>query len=190
MNFSAYAPTASGYAPGTTPSDSSSAFTLNEMRIRVTDPQFTNTVVSDSTSVDGKWKVPYLLELTGDIRTGGLIEGTIQQSTLSIQSQTSLNAASPEISVQFVDNSSTPSFTFHAGTDHLSMENASIGVSRNLLAQQFAFPSSSSSTQSSLYTTLEQIPGTTVGRTNNTVFSTHLAYRFDGETAVINGPVV
>lgn len=182
----AYTPTKDGYLAWDPISDPNAAFGFDA-----------NLVVSPSTIDPGRtftqnivpiFKPLYTTVINKDLKLGWFIEGTEQQSEIVIiNNNTSISPTSPELQLEFNGTNST-SFTFFGWSTSAHTNSNQIAM-RNAMVMNPSF-TTTSPTNTNLYTKLLQNTNTTVSTLSNLQFSTHFGYTLDSKNIVYNSDII
>ncbi|MBC7498344.1 hypothetical protein H7170_01750 [Candidatus Gracilibacteria bacterium] len=180
VSIRVYTPTANSYSPTDPLSDPSAVFGFG-----------TNLIVSDTLIGPAKtfsqvlsgpvFRPLYTSAITGDLRTGGFIEGTEQMSIITITQAASSLTTPPSFALDLeFSGSNIPNFDLAGGT-------IAYAPITNILSPLIGISTPSSVT---FLSQLRQKPDTTIATLSNLQLSTHITYTLDGKNILYNSDII
>lgn len=176
-----YTPTANSYASITDPvSDPLAAFSFT-MNLSVTDTLGTNKTFSQLVDTPN-FSPLYVTNISWDLRNGGFIEGTEQQSHIAVTNNSpSVTPTSIELQLEFSGSSSWD----------FDLYGWSITNSSTSILTRSAMVTNPGKTSTSLFTKLVQKPNITVSSGSTLQLSTHFAYTtLDWKNVLYNSDII
>ncbi|NRH20983.1 hypothetical protein HOO68_02985 [Candidatus Gracilibacteria bacterium] len=190
LEIKVYTPTENGYASGEPISDpwAEFGFTMNlvvtdDLGINETFSQSFDAPVGSNQPVEHYFAPLYLADINGNLRNGGFIEGTEQQSRIDVNDNSlgAVDPASIQLQLEF-SGANVGDFNLFGGST--SSSTTPITPTRSVMTVN---PGSGGT---DLYTKLEQIANKIVSTGSSLQLSTHYSYLLDGKNVLYNGDVI